>query len=215
VTELEHVVRFRDGVITGVLPPGRHRLSRRRDRVVMLSATPTSLVIPSQEVLTADGVTVRATVALVATIVDPVVSLRAGDWHSQLYLDVQLALRSAITAVTLEDVIANRGDLDAPLTEAAQASAGSLGVEVSKLAVRDLVVPGEQRKLLAQIVEARLAGQASLERARGETAALRNLANAAALLRDNPDLYRLRLLQEIATSDGNTFVIDTDAQPSG
>ncbi len=76
--------------------------------------------------------------------------------------------------------------------------------------MRDLVVPGEQRKLMAQIVEARLAGQAALERARGETAALRNLANAASLMRDNPDRYRLRLLQEIASSSGNTFVIDTE-----
>jgi len=27
-------------------------------------------------------------------------------------------------------------------------------------------------------------------------------------LRDNPTLYKLRLLQEISTSNGNTFVID-------
>ncbi len=88
-----------------------------------------------------------------------------------------------------------------------------MGVEVSRLAVRDLVVPGEQRKLLAQIVEARLAGQAALERARGETAALRNLSNAASLMRDNPELYKLRLLQELANSSGNTFVIDTEGRP--
>ncbi|MDH3499939.1 MAG: slipin family protein [Acidimicrobiia bacterium] len=213
-TELQHIVLIRDGEIDRVLPPGRHRLSRRRDRISITSAVPMSLVVPSQEILTADGVTVRATVALVATIIDPVRALRAGDWHSQLYVDVQLALRSAVTAATLEDLMADRAGLDTPLTEAAQASASALGIEVSKLAIRDLMVPGEQRRLLAQIVEARLAGQAALERARGETAALRNLSNAAALLRDNPELYKLRLLQELANSNGNTFVIDTEGTPA-
>ena len=210
VTELQHVVRIRDGAVIGTLAPGRHRLSRRRDRVIALAATPFSLVVPSQEILTADGVTIRATVALVAGITDPVRAVRAGDWQSQIHLAVQLALRAQLTALALEDLIANRGSVDGPLMEAAQLAAHEVGVTISNLAVRDLVVPGEQRRLLAQIVEARLAGQAALERARGESAALRNLANAAALLKDNPELYRLRLLQEMGNSEGNTFVIDTD-----
>jgi regulator of protease activity HflC (stomatin/prohibitin superfamily) len=211
VTELQHVVRIRDGRIERVLPPGRHRLSRRRDRLAVLPAVRQSLVVPSQEILTADGVTVRATVALVVTVADPVAAVRSGDWHTQLYVDIQLALRVGVSSATLEDLVSNRADLDVPLREAASDSAGPLGLKVSKLAIRDLVVPGEQRRLLAQIVEAKLAGQAALERARGETAALRNLANAAALVKDNPELYKLRLLQEVATSEGNTFVIDTDA----
>lgn len=212
VTELEHVVLLRNGKVTRVLPPGRHRLSRRRDRVARIGAVPQTLIVPSQEILTADGVTVRATVALVTTVTDPVAALRAGDWRSQLYVEIQLALRSEVSAVVLEELVANRAGLDAPLLASAQEGASPLGLEVSRLAIRDLVVPGEQRRLLAQIVEARLAGQAALERARGETAALRNLSNAASLMRDNPELYKLRLLQELANSDSNTFVIDTEGR---
>ncbi len=213
VTELEHVVLLRNGKVTRVLPPGRYRLSRRRDRVSRMAAVPQTLIVPSQEILTSDGVTVRATVAVVTNVTDPVAALRAGDWRSQLYVEVQLALRAAVGAAALEDLIANRAELDDPLLAAAQDAAAQLGVDVSRLAVRDLVVPGEQRRLLAQIVEARLAGQAALERARGETAALRNLANAASLMRDNPELYKLRLLQELANSTGNTYVIDAEGRP--
>lgn len=111
--------------------------------------------------------------------------------------------------------MAERGNLDAPLLAAAVESAEPMGVDVSKVAIRDLVVPGEQRRLLAQIVDAKLAGQAQLERARAETAALRNLANAASMLRDNPDLFKLRLVQEMANSTGNTYVVDTDRPASG
>jgi hypothetical protein len=40
VSELEHVVLLRDGRITRVLEPGRHRLRRRRDRLWIETATP-------------------------------------------------------------------------------------------------------------------------------------------------------------------------------
>lgn len=210
VSELQHVVRIRDGVVRGALPPGRHWLSKRRDRLVTLPAVPQSVVVGGQEILTADGVTIRATVALTTLITDPVLAIRAGDWHSQLHVDVQLALRAAVTAATLEELVASRTELDEPLREAAVAAGEPMGIEVPKLAVRDVVVPGDQRRLLAQIVEARLAGQAALERARAETAALRSLSNAASLLRDNPDLYRVRLLQEISASSGNTFMLPTE-----
>jgi hypothetical protein len=45
-----------------------------------------------------------------------------------------------------------------------------------------------------------------LERARGESAALRNLANAARLLESNPALQNLRLIQSISAA-GNTLVM--------
>lgn len=49
---------------------------------------------------------------------------------------------------------------------------------------------------------------AALERARGETAALRNLANAAKMLDDNPNLLQLRMLQSLSDTSGNTFVMN-------
>jgi len=52
--------------------------------------------------------------------------------------------------------------------------------------------PGEMKKAFAQVVKAQKDGQAALEKARGETAALRSLANAARMMDDNPNLLQLR-----------------------
>jgi len=57
-------------------------------------------------------------------------------------------------------------------------------------------------------------GLAALEKARGETAALRNLANAARLVEDNPALMQLRLLQSLGETSGNTVVLGMSA-PGG
>jgi hypothetical protein len=52
-------------------------------------------------------------------------------------------------------------------------------------------------------IKAKKEGLAALEKARGETAALRNLANAAQIVQKNPALLQLRALQ----SSGNTVVL--------
>lgn len=74
--------------------------------------------------------------------------------------------------------------------------------------MRDLTFPSELKRAFAEVLKAKQEGQAALERARGETAALRNLANAARLMEGNPALFNLRLIQSVATAQagGNTLV---------
>jgi hypothetical protein len=72
--------------------------------------------------------------------------------------------------------------------------------------------PGELKKIFAQAVKAQKEGLAQLERARGETAALRSLANAARMIEQNPALLQLRLLQAVGENSGNTFVLGVPGQ---
>jgi len=60
-----------------------------------------------------------------------------------------------------------------------------------------LILPAETRRLVTEVERARREAQAALERARGEQAALRSLANAARMLRNNPELHTLRVLQAL------------------
>jgi len=77
---------------------------------------------------------------------------------------------------------------------------------LEQVAIRDLTLPGELKKLFTQVVKARQEGLATLERARGETAALRNLANAAALVERSPQLLQLRALQVAEQHQASTLV---------
>ena len=77
---------------------------------------------------------------------------------------------------------------------------------IEELVVRDLMLPGELRHAYAETALARERGRTDLERARGEAAALRSLANTAKLLEENPTLLHLRTLQ-VAAEAGTTLVI--------
>jgi regulator of protease activity HflC (stomatin/prohibitin superfamily) len=210
VHELQHVVRIRNGRVAGVLEPGRHWVSKKTDRLWYESATDQVVTVPGQEMLTADGAGVRATVTATVAVTAPLTVVRNGGWNQAFYLGVQLALRTAVAERELAALLEQRGDLDRVLTDAVEPQAEPLGLTLRAIAVRDFIVPGELKRAVADIVSARLSGQAALERARGETAALRNLANAARQMADNPALFQLRLLQQIEASTGNTFVVGTD-----
>lgn len=209
VTDDQFAVLVVDGRLDRVLSTGRHRIRPRRDSVRVLPALEQHQYVAGQEILTADGAAVRATAVAAVAITDPMVVLRElGDgWVDQLHLEVQLALRAVVAELTLEQLLDQRTALDTMLTPPLQTWATERGLAVSRVVVRDLVVPGALKQAVANVVTAQLEGRAALERARSETAALRSLANAARSLENNPALLQLRLLQQIEASTGHTFVI--------
>jgi regulator of protease activity HflC (stomatin/prohibitin superfamily) len=216
VYEWERGLLYRSGRFERVLEAGRHRLLKRTTWVRKLDVRETTETVPGQEVLTADGVTVRLSMAATYAIVDPLRAVTAADdYRGALYLALQLALRDVVATLPIDELVEKRSDLGARLLELTAERAHALGLELTQVELKDLMLTGELRRMMAQVVAARKEGQAALEKARGETAALRNLANAARLMEGNPALMQLRLLQQLAGSSGNTVVLGfpTSATP--
>jgi regulator of protease activity HflC (stomatin/prohibitin superfamily) len=214
VPEWQRVLVYKDGRFTGELGPGRHRVPRRRHEAVRVTVRPRVVVVPAQEVLTADGLSVKVSLTATGRTADP------RRWHEAVedpdafvYLALQVALRDAVATRTLDEVLAARAALPAEMLPAAAATAATVGVELTDLAVRDVMVPAELRHAAAEVATARSRGQAALERARAEVAATRALANAARLTADHPGLLALRTLQAIETG-GATVVLRTDDPPA-
>ncbi|MEL7048766.1 MAG: slipin family protein, partial [Pseudomonadota bacterium] len=72
-----------------------------------------------------------------------------------------------------------------------------LGVEVTEIGVKDVILPGDVRDLLNKVVEAERVAKANLIRRQEETAATRSLLNTAKLMADNPLLLRLKELESL------------------
>lgn len=205
--EWERGVLFKDGRLDTVLDPGAHRRFGRGFALGRVDVRPWIVQVPTQEIPTADGLTVKVTIVGQARVVDPVAFVTASqDAHAVLYLNAQIATREVVAATTVDQLVAARHELGDALTAAVRGLA-DLGVALERLELKDVVFPAEVKKAQAETVVARAQGLAALERARGETAALRNLANAAALLKDNPALLQLRLVQQLAVTSGHTVVI--------
>ena len=210
VQEWERGLLYEDGRFLELLEPGRHRRRRRRRTWTVVSTRPRLSAVAGQEVLTADSVSVRVSLLVRSRVDDP------RRWHeaveapdSFVYAGLQVALREAVAARTLDELLAARAELAAELSEAAGPVAADVGVVLDDVAVRDVMVPPELRRAAAEAATARAHGLAVLERARGEVAATRALANAARMLTDNPGLLQLRTLQAVE-AEGATVVLSSE-----
>ncbi len=217
VHEFQRGLRFERGRIVGLLEAGSHWFLRPFTEILVVDSRPSSMAVEGQEVLTADGVGVKVSLVVRSVVGDPVARLNADqDADRLLYLLVQLGLREVVAGRELADVLAARTTIGPAIAEIAAARMGEIGIELLSVDVRDVMVPSDLKRAYAAVVTARQEGAASLERARGETAALRNLANAGRLLDDHPGLLSLRLVQELSASGGNTVVLGLpDAAAAG
>jgi regulator of protease activity HflC (stomatin/prohibitin superfamily) len=198
IHETELGLLYVKGRFQRVLSPGRHWILRFGARVVRMDARRRLMAVPSQEILTKDNIQVRMSAMVTFQVTDPARALHDSESYEQeLYVGTQLALRSAVADVEIDALLERKLSVAEGLQDQVAERAAAVGVELHSIEVRDLILPGDVRQSYAEVLRARAEGRAALERARGESAALRNLANGARVLEGNPALMNLRILQAI------------------
>ena len=189
-----------DGKMTERLAPGRHAFWAvgRTVTIAKTDLRPQPLEVTAQEILTKDRVGIRVTLTAFYKIVDPErAALASADVGNTLYRLVQFAIREAVAARTLDEILAARDTLDAQVRAYVTERAKALGAEVGEIGVKDVILPGDVRDLLNKVVEAERVAKANLIRRQEETAATRSLLNTAKLMEDNPLLLRLKELEAL------------------
>ena len=219
IKNLRHVFRVPEGW-TGLVyhhglyvrrnNAGRHFLWGFGWTVNMIDLRKTSLLVAGQEVLTADSVGLKFSLLVTCQITDPAKAMHETQhWQGDLYNAAQLALRTVINGIAAEALLQQRLEIGAQLLARMQPEAAKIGVNVLAIEVKDVMFPSELKRAFADVLKAKQEGQAALERARGESVALRNLANAARVLEGNPALMNLRLIQSLSAAQnaGSTLVV--------
>jgi regulator of protease activity HflC (stomatin/prohibitin superfamily) len=203
----EHVIEnheagllYVEGRLVERLAPGRHAFwtAGRKIEVKRFDLRPQAVEITAQEMLTKDRIALRVTLTAFRRIVDPErVVAAVADVDGWLYRLVQFAIREAVAARTLDEVLSAKNALDAELRAFVRERIAETGLEVMELGVKDVILPGEIRELVNKVVEAERTAKANQIRRQEETAATRSLLNTAKLMEDNPLLLRLKELESL------------------
>jgi regulator of protease activity HflC (stomatin/prohibitin superfamily) len=208
VHDYQRGLRYRRGRFSGLVDPGTHLVLRPFSEIFVLDGRPAFLTLEGQEILTADVVPIKISLAARYVIGDPVAAVTGDQSYGQAFrLELQLGLREALAGRTADQLLAERATIGPAVFERTASRLARLGIELLSVEARDLMVSGELKRAFASVVTARKEGEAALERARGETASLRNLANAGRMVEDNPGLLQLRMLQQLGTSPGSSVVL--------
>jgi regulator of protease activity HflC (stomatin/prohibitin superfamily) len=201
---------YQRGKFVEVLRAGEHVRWGRKFTLGVADLRKTSLLVAGQEVLTSDNVGIKTSLLVTYQVVDPVKAAHeTQNWQGDLYNATQIALRTVAGGVTIEALLGKRLDIGAQLIARVQPDVAKVGINVTAIEVKDVTLPNDLKRAFADVLKAKQEGQAALERARGESASLRSLANAARVLEGNPALQNLRLMQSLTTAQnaGNTLVL--------
>ncbi|MCA8279417.1 slipin family protein [Burkholderia cepacia] len=157
-----------------------------------------ALEVGGQEILTRDKVALRLNLSATwcyADVLHAFGQLQKPVEH--LYRELQFALRSAVGTRSLDELLEDKQSIDDVVITQVRARLGNSGVDVRSVGVKDIVLPGDMKTILAQVVEAEKSAQANVIRRREETAATRSLLNTAKVMEENPTALRLKELETL------------------
>ena len=98
---------------------------------------------------------------------------------------------------TLDELLENKTVIDEVVTAQVKSKLAEHGLALDGVGVKDIVLPGEMKTILAQVVAAAKSAEANVIRRREETAATRSLLNTAKVMEDNPVALRLKELETL------------------
>ncbi|MEM8813921.1 MAG: slipin family protein [Pseudomonadota bacterium] len=188
------------GIFVGLLEEGTHLFWNIGQGVVVrrIDTRWRAHDVAGQEVLTADRVTVRVNIAADVRVVDPIKAANTvADFDEALHRALQFAFRKTVADRTLDQLLKEKVSVDTEAADQVRAEMAEIGLKVGAIAMKDVILPGEMRQILNQVVQAEKAEEANVIRRREETAATRALLNTAKVMAENPVMLRLKELEAL------------------
>jgi regulator of protease activity HflC (stomatin/prohibitin superfamily) len=165
--------------------------------------------VQGQEILTNDQMPVKMSAVVTYMALDAKKFHESYEYpENVIFIQTQMMLREVVATYSFDHILEHTSDLTPIMTEKLQATCESMGVGIKSVVIRDVMIPGALRKAHLATTIAKKEGLAALERARGESAALRSLLNSANLLKEHPELLQLRTLQALEAGKGSSIVVD-------
>ncbi len=189
-----------DGEFVKTLSCGFHAYWAIKRHVVVeqMDTRVQAMEVQGQEILTHDKVSLRLNLGAQFQVTDPVKARsllqKPLDW---IYRELQFALRQVVGGRNLDRLLEDKERVDQEVFDKVADKAAEHGFALRSVGLRDIILPGEMKEILNQVVQAEKAAQANVIKRREETAATRSLLNTAKLMDQNPTLLRLKELETL------------------
>ncbi len=208
--EYERGVIFRLGRLIGAKGPGLILLIPVVDRMVRVSLRTVVMDVPPQDVITKDNVSLKVN----AVVYFRVVHAQKAIVEVERYLDAtsqlsQTTLRSVLGQSQLDELLAERDQINRQLQIIIDHQTEPWGIKVSNVEVKHVDLPPEMQRAMAKQAEAERERRAKVIHAEGEFQASGKLREAADVISENPTAVQLRYLQtltEVASEKNSTTI---------
>lgn len=196
----EQGILYVDGKFTKVLEAGVYYWWNNYIPIAIskVDMRQTILELSGQEILTKDKAQIRINFSVQYQVADiKKAFLENKDFEKQLHNIMQLALRGFIGQITLDELMENKSQVNDYVLTVSKERAQHLGVAVLDCGLKDIILPGDMKDIMNQVLIAEKKAQANIIMRREETASTRSLLNTAKLMEDNAMLMRLKEMEYV------------------
>jgi regulator of protease activity HflC (stomatin/prohibitin superfamily) len=198
VQEYERGVIFRLGRVQDPKGPGLFLIIPLIDRMRKVDLRTVTLDIPSQDVITADNVTVRVNAVVYFRVISPIDAvIQIEDYQRATWQIAQTSLRNVIGQSEIDQLLKERERINERLQQIIDEATEPWGIKVSIVEIKDVELDKIMVRAMARQAEAERERRARIIRADGEMQAAGQLSEAARILGDQPAAITLRYLQTL------------------
>lgn len=198
VESYEQALLFVDGKFVQALESGTYHWFRNSIPLYVgkVDMRQLQMELNGQEILTKDKAALRLNAWAQYRVTDVQKALLQNkEYERQLYVSCQLVLREYIAGLTLDELLEKKDAISKSILEAIRTD--QLGVALLSFGIRDIILPGDMKDIMNQVLVAEKKAQANLITRREETASTRSLLNTAKLMEDNPMLFSLKEMEYV------------------
>jgi regulator of protease activity HflC (stomatin/prohibitin superfamily) len=198
MAEYQRIVVFRLGRLIGIKGPGLVFIIPIIDKYIRLDLRTRVIDVPKQRIITNDNVTVDVDAVVYFRITDPqkaIVEVQRYDQATSLL--AQTTLRDILGQKSLDEILAQREELNKSLQSILDLGTDPWGIKVSAVTLKDVSLPEEMLRAIAKQAEAEREKRSRIIMAEGELQASSKMTEAAKLYEKTPIALRLRELQTL------------------
>jgi len=200
VLEYEKAILLIDDKFEKILDSGIYQFWRNATKIKFskVDMRQLQLEISGQELLTKDKAAIRINFYTQYKVIDVKKAILDNkDFEKQLYIAMQLKLRTFIGNYTLDELLEQKEDIANKVFENIKDSVDTLGIKVLSCGIRDVILTGEMKEIMNQVLIAQKRAQANIITRREETASTRSLLNTAKLMEENEMLFKLKEMEYV------------------
>jgi len=192
-----------------IVIPGIQQMVRVDLRVIVMD-------VPSQDVISRDNVSVKVNAVVYFRVVDPDKAIiQVENFIEAISQLAQTTLRSVLGKHELDDMLAEREQLNIDIQQILDSQTDAWGVKVANVEIKHVDIDESMVRAIARQAEAERERRAKVIHAEGELQASEKLLQAAQVLAQSPQAMQLRYLQTlnaIAGDKSNTIVFPLPAE---
>lgn len=201
--EYERGVLFTLGRFTKISGPGLIIVIPIIQQIVRTDLRTFVEDVPSQDVISRDNVSVKVNAVIYFRIVNPERAIIAvEDYHAATSQLAQTTLRSVLGKHELDEMLAERDQLNSDIQEILDKQTDPWGIKVANVEIKHVDIDESMVRAIALQAEAERQRRAKIINAEGERQAASKLVEAGGILAEEPNSMQLRYLEALHSIAG-------------